>query len=113
MIEEKSFWQEAGMFFTRASTYVFPILFGLMGRYGLELAMRKKYTLAQWIGISFVSLFAGYITSRACTVYNWEVAQDILPSLATMFGYNGAMYIVYNYRRLGDIVVEVISRKKP
>ncbi len=115
-MEEKGFWYEVGAFFTRWSAFIFPVVFGLMGRYGLELAMKRQYTLLQWIGISFVSIFSGYITSIACIAYDWKIALSIFPSLSTLFGYNAAMYVVYNYKKIGDraldILTTIITRKK-
>lgn len=112
MMDEKNLVNDIFVFFTKASSYILSIIFGLFGKVGMEIMMKKKYTYLQWIGIVMISIFSGYIASVVCEVYKWDSASHWLPSVATIFGQNIAFYCVYNYKRIGDNIMDVITRKK-
>jgi hypothetical protein len=44
MFEESKLATEIGSFFTKISGYIAAIVFGLFGKIGMEIMMKKKYT---------------------------------------------------------------------
>jgi hypothetical protein len=116
MFEESKLATEIGSFFTKISGYIAAIVFGLFGKIGMEIMMKKKYTWWQWTGIAMVSVFFGYTASVICDMHEWERLGMWLPSIATLLGQNIALYLAYNYKnifgRILDIAEDLVTRRK-
>ena len=110
MIEEKAFLHDLKTMLSKVIPYVSAIAFGLFAKIGLEMILRKKYTIWQWIGVALFSIFCGYLTAVACDHYDWEFWGKWMPSVATLFGESIAFYIVHNSTRIIDTFVEVLLR---
>lgn len=99
-------------FFVSVGNYILAITIGIFGKVGLEAMLKKRYSLTQWTGIVLISIFFGYLASILCENYGWQRAQHWLPSIATMFGQNIALYITANYTRIFTTLVDVFARGK-
>jgi len=97
-------------FFLTIYHYVLAISIGIFGKIGLEAMLKKRYSLTQWAGIVLISIFFGYLASILCENYDWQRAQHWLPSIATMFGQNIALYVTANYTRIFSALVDVFVR---
>lgn len=102
---------EIGKFFVSIASYLSAVTIGLMGKIGLEAILRKRYSLTQWFGIVLISIFFGYIASVLCENYGWTDARHWLPSIATMFGQNIALYITANYQRILSQLLAIFVKK--
>jgi hypothetical protein len=113
MQEETKLSHEIIAFFTKSGSWIFSVLFGLFGKVGMEIMMKKKYTWIQWAGVILVSMFFGYIGGLASLHWKLEpYKMSMTVSLMTIFGQNIAFYVVYNYKRIGDNLIDVFTRKK-
>ena len=112
MIEEKGFLMELRALFLKSMPYASAILFGLIGKVGMEMMMKKKYSIWQWIGIALVSVYFGYITAVMCEYNEWNTLKLWLPSLSTLFGQQIALYFVYNGKSILDRLVNSFFRRK-
>ena len=110
MQDKIDIWHDILKFFISVGSYFSAILVGLFGKIGLEAILKKQYTVMQWFGIVLISVFFGYLASILCENYNWENSKHWLPSVATMFGQNIALYVSANYVRIGNALVEVFVR---
>ena len=99
-------------FFVSIGSYISAITIGLFGKIGLEAMLKKRYTLTQWAGIVLISIFFGYLASILCENYGWEHAQHWLPSIATMFGQNIALYVSANYSRIFSALIDTFVRNR-
>ena len=117
MQEETKTGLDIAAFFTKSGSWVFSVIFGLFGKIGMDLMMKKKYTWYQWIGIMMISLFSGYIGGLMSIYWGWYKPDNLYKmfmtvSLMTTFGQNAALYCVYNYKRIGNGIVDSIFRGK-
>jgi hypothetical protein len=113
MQEETNLSQDIIAFFTKSGSWIFSVLFGLFGKVGMEIMMKKKYSWLQWAGVILVSMFAGYIGGLISI--NWKLdpyKMSMTVSLMTIFGQNIAFYCVYNYKRIGDGLFSLIVKPK-
>jgi len=113
MQEETKLSQDIIAFFTKSGSWIFSVLFGLFGKVGMEIMMKKKYTWIQWAGVILVSMFSGYIGGLASMHWGLDhYKMSMTVSLMTIFGQNIAFYCVYNYKRIGDGILSIIIRPK-
>ena len=111
MIEEKKLIIEMIIFLAKILHYASAILFGLIGKVGMEMMMKRRYSVWQWIGMVLISVYFGYIAATLCEIKGWDEMAKWLPSFATLFGQQIALYLVYNGKRILDKIVDAIFRK--
>jgi len=113
MQEETKLGQDILAFFTKSGSWIFSVLFGLLGKVGMEIMMKKEYSWLQWAGVVLISTFSGYIGGLAAMHWNFEpFKMSMTVSLMTIFGQNIAFYCVYNYKRIGDGLLSLIVKSK-
>lgn len=111
MQEETKLGSEIAAFFSKIWTYIFPVIAGLFGKVGFELTMKKKYSWYEWAGIGLISTFFGFIGTMISLQYKLNpYGTSLIVSMMTLFGQNIALYVIYNYKRIGNGIVDTILR---
>lgn len=111
-VKDSGIWHEIWAFFTKVGPMAMSILFGLFGKVGMEIMMKKRYTFIQWVGVVMVSVFSGYMSAVICDAHDWEIQSRWIVPLATIMGQNIAFYFVYNYKGIFDSLLDFLMRLK-
>lgn len=111
MQDETSLGAEIWGFFTKLSSYIMPVVLGLFGTIGNILYSQRKLTRWQVVGIIFISLWYGWIASVACEAYQWTHVRHILPGAVTMFGEYINTWLLHNYKKYLNRIVDAIFKR--
>lgn len=93
-------------------TSAISVLIGVIGKICYELAVKRKLTFMQWIGVAGMSVFVGYVTSVWCANYEMGKAGYVIIPVSTLLGERILIYITSNYKEIFTGIINVFVKKK-
>jgi hypothetical protein len=98
-------------FITRAWAWIGSVMVGVIAKISTEVLMKRKLSFVQWLGIIGVSVFFGYLSAVWCDNKGWEEQGRYIVPLCTLMGEKITIYISANYRRIGDAILSIFTKK--
>jgi len=99
-------------FITRAWAYIGSVMVGVIAKISTEVLMKRKLSFIQWLAIVGVSVFFGYLSAVWCDNRGWEEQAKYIVPLATLMGEKIMIYLSANYRRIGDAILSIFTKKQ-
>lgn len=99
-------------FVTRAWAYIGSVMVGVIAKISTEVLMKRKLSFMQWLAIVGVSVFFGYLSAVWCDNRGWEEQAKYIVPLATLMGEKIMIYLSANYRRIGDAILSIFTKKQ-
>lgn len=107
--------QEWYSFLIKSGTWLISaisIMIGVVGKICYELAIKRKLSILQWVGVAGVSVFVGYITAVWCNSNDLESQGYVIVPVSTLFGERIVIYLTANYQRILSGLFELFMKKK-
>lgn len=99
-------------FFARSWGYIASIFAGILAKVSTEILMKRKLSFIQWIAIVGISVFFGGLSAVWCESYHVSPhARYTIPPLATLMGEKIMIYVTANYRRIGNAILSIFTKK--
>jgi len=98
-------------FFTRCAAWIASIIVGILAKVSTEILMKRKLSFIQWLAIVGVSVFFGYLAAVWCDSNGWVEQGKYIVPLVTLMGEKIMIYLAANYRRIGDAVLSIFTKK--
>lgn len=102
---------EIAEFFTRCAAWIASIVVGILAKVSTEILMKRRLTFIQWLAIVGVSVFFGYIAAVWCDSNGFVEQGKYIVPLITLMGEKIMIYLAANYRRIGDAILSIFSKK--
>jgi hypothetical protein len=102
---------ETADFFTQCAAWIASIIVGILAKVSTEILMKRKLSFIQWLAIVGVSVFFGYLSAVWCDSSGWVEQGKYIVPLVTLMGEKIMIYLTTNYRRIGDAILSIFTKK--
>ena len=92
-------------------TWISTIGTGLLAKLSYEIYMKRILKPIQWIAVSALSIFSGYMMAVLCLIWDWQDESKILVPMATLLGEKVVLYMMQNYKRIMERVLNTFLKK--
>lgn len=97
---------------TKGWVYIAGVAAGVVAKVSTELLMKRKLSFMQWLAIVGVSVFFGYLSAVWCDGNGWQTQGRYIVPLCTLMGEKIMIYLSANYRRIGDAILSIFTKKQ-
>lgn len=95
---------------SKISTWVVSVFAGVVGKISYDLYLKKKRSWLQWIGVTGISIFVGYMSMKACVIYGHEDKVGIIVPSCTLFGEKILWWFTLKLDKIREIAAEIVKK---
>lgn len=102
---------EAHALFSKLSTLIVGLIVGIIGKVSYDIAMRRKLTFLQWMGIVGMSIFVGYVTWLWCENAGFKEQMGYIIPVSTLLGEKILVYVTVNANIIFQKILSIFTKK--
>jgi hypothetical protein len=95
---------------SKISTWAFSLFAGVVGKISYDLYLKKKRSWLQWIGVTGISIFVGYMSMKACVVWGHEDKIGIVVPSCTLFGEKIIWWFTLKFDKIRELASEIVKK---
>lgn len=112
MQKEDSLLNDIFEFLSKWWAWIFYVLIGMAGKFGLDMVRQRKMGIWQLMGSTCVSCFIGFLACSYCMVYSPKLGPFIVPIATLLSDRLILMLMVLNYKPLMGNFIQIFSKDK-